>query len=74
MTSRKNYIIHTSKNAVEESQPVYGFVTKSPEEKILDLVNKSDMEKLHAFTRMLKRNATLKRAVVLPQSQKDSTL
>lgn len=73
MSSKKNNTPDTSKNDVKESQPVYGFVTKSPEEKILDLVNRSDMEKLQAFTRMLKRNATLKRAKVLP-SQNDSTL
>jgi hypothetical protein len=73
MSSQKNNTPDTSKNAVKESQPVYGFVTKSPEEKILDLINRSDMEKLQAFTRMLKRNATLKRVKVLP-SQNDSTL
>jgi hypothetical protein len=73
MSTNKNNTPDTSINVVKESQPVYGFVTKSPEEKILDLVNRSDMEKLHAFTRMLKRNATLKKAIVLP-SQKDSTL
>ena len=73
MSTNKNNTPDTSKNVVKESQPVYGFVKKSPEEKILDLVNRSDMEKLHAFTRMLKRNATLKKAIVLP-SQKDSTL
>lgn len=73
MSTNKNNTPDTSKNVVKESQHVYGFVTKSPEEKILDLVNRSDMEKLHAFTRMLKRNATLKKAIVLP-SQKDSTL
>lgn len=73
MSTNKNNTPDTSKNVVKESQPVYGFVTKSPEEKILDLVNRSDMEKLHAFTRMLKRNATLKKAIVLP-SQKNSTL
>lgn len=72
MSTNKNNTSDTSKNVVKESQPVYGFVTKSPEEKILDLVNRSDMEKLHAFTRMLKRNATLKKAIVLP-SQNDST-
>ncbi len=73
MSTNKNNVPDTSKNVVKESQPVYGFVTKSPEEKILDLVNRSDMDKLHAFTRMLKRNATLKKAIVLP-SPKDSTL
>ena len=73
MSSKKNNTPDASKNVVKESQPVYGFVTKSPEEKILDLINRSDMEKLQAFTRMLKRNATLKRAKVLP-SQNDSTL
>lgn len=73
MSSQKNNTPDSSKNVVKESQPIYGFVTKSPEEKILDLINRSDMEKLQAFTRMLKRNATLKRAKVLP-SQNDSTL
>ena len=73
MASDKNNIPGIKKNVVKESRLVYGFVTKSPEEKILDLVNRSDMEKLHAFTRMLKRNATLKKAKVL-SSKNDSTL
>jgi hypothetical protein len=50
--------------SVQEPQPVYGFVTKSPEEKLADLVFRPDIEKLQAFTKMLRRNATLKRGIV----------
>ena len=66
---KTNHLSH-KKNTVEESQPVYGFVSKSPEEKLSDLVFRSDMEKLQAFTRMLRRNATLKRGVVTHHSNK----
>ena len=53
-----------SKDSVQEPQPLYGFVSKSPEEKLADLVFRPDIEKLQAFTKMLRRNATLKRGVV----------
>lgn len=49
-------------------QPVYAFVFKSPEEKLADLVFRSDIEKLQAFTKMLRRNATLKKSIVVTYS------
>ncbi|MBW0178814.1 hypothetical protein [Sediminibacterium sp.] len=58
------------KDSVQESQPVYGFVSKSPEEKLADLVFRSDIEKLQAFTKMLQRNATLKRGIVTYPAEK----
>lgn len=66
MSSEKK--IHNDKvqgeGSVQEPQPVYGFITKSPEEKLADLVFRPDIEKLQAFTKMLRRNATLKRGIV----------
>ncbi len=53
---------------VQEPQSVYGFVFKSPEEKLADLVFRSDIEKLQAFTKMLRRNATLKKGIVVRHS------
>jgi len=59
-----------SKDSVQEPQPLYGFVSKSPEEKLADLVFRSDIEKLQAFTKMLRRNATLKRGIVTYPTEK----
>jgi|GEM_PF-2275572 len=56
--------------SVQEPQPLYGFVSKSPEEKLADLVFKPDIEKLQAFTKMLRRNATLKRGIVTYPTEK----
>jgi hypothetical protein len=57
-------------NEIKEPQLVYGFVVKSPAEKLSYLINRSDLEKLQAFTRMLRRNATLKRGIVLGTNNK----
>jgi hypothetical protein len=52
-------------NNVEEAQaPFYGFVSKSEEEKLLEDMYRPDMEKLQLFTKMLRRNATLNKAVI----------
>lgn len=66
MSSKKqtNNDVMQGKDSVQEPQPLYGFVSKSPEEKLADLVFRPDIEKLQAFTKMLRRNATLKRGVV----------
>lgn len=66
MSNKKqtNNDIVKGKDVVNEPQPLYGFVSKSPEEKLADLVFRSDIEKLQAFTKMLRRNATLKRGIV----------
>lgn len=72
MTSRKqiNNNEVPGKDSVQEPQPVYGFVSKSPEEKLADLVFRPDMEKLQAFTKMLRRNATLKKGIVTYPTEK----
>ena len=49
---------------VEEQPLQYGFVSKSEEEKLREDIFRSDIEKLHLFTRMLRRNAPLKKAII----------
>jgi hypothetical protein len=49
---------------VEEQQPVYGFTSKSEEEKLIEDIFRPDIEKLQLFTRMLRRNALLNKAVI----------
>lgn len=51
-------------NVVEELTPQYGFVFKSDEEKLREDIFRPDIEKLQLFTRMLRRNATLNKAVI----------
>lgn len=53
---------------IQEPQTVYGFMFTSPEEKLADLVFRSDIEKLQAFTKMLRINATLKKGIVVSNS------
>lgn len=68
--SKENKVLLKSKDLAEEPQPLYGFVSKSPEEKLADLIFRSDIEKLQAFTKMLRRNATLKKGVVTYPNEK----
>ena len=49
---------------VEENSPTYGFVAKSEEEKLKEDIFRSDIEKLQLFTLMLRRNASLKKAII----------
>ena len=51
-------------NMCEEQFPKYGFVSKSEEEKLKEDIFRSDIEKLQLFTRMLRRNAFLNKAVI----------
>ncbi len=51
-------------NVVEELTPHYGFVFKSEEEKLREDIFRPDIEKLRLFTQMLRRNATLDKAVI----------
>ena len=51
-------------NMVEENSPPYGFVAKSEEEKLKEDIFRSDIEKLQLFTLMLRRNASLKKAII----------
>jgi hypothetical protein len=50
--------------AVEEPHPAYGFTSKSEEEKLMEDIFRPDLEKLQLFTRMLRRNALLNKAVI----------
>jgi hypothetical protein len=62
---KKTYTDKGGNDRVEEgSAPFYGFVSKSEEEKLLEDIYRPDIEKLQLFTRMLRRNATLKKAVI----------
>lgn len=51
-------------NKVEEQIQEYGFVFKSEEEKLKEDIFRPDIEKLHLFTSMLRRNASLKKAII----------
>ena len=51
-------------NTVAEQAAVYGFVSKSEEEKLREDIFRPDIEKLQLFTRMLRRNATLSKAII----------
>ncbi len=53
-----------SENQVQEPAPVYGFVSKSEEEKLIEDIFRPDIEKLQLFTQMLRRNASLNKAVI----------
>ena len=51
-------------NLLHEDGTGYGFVNKSEMEKLREDVFRSDKEKFLLFTKMLRRNATLKKAVI----------
>jgi len=51
-------------NMVEEHSPKYGFVSKSEEEKLKEDIFRPDIEKLHLFTTMLRRDASLQKAII----------
>ena len=51
-------------NIVSEKTAEYGFVSKSEDEKLKEDIFRSDIEKLQLFTRMLRRNATLKTGII----------
>ncbi len=53
------------KNQLDEPITSYGFVHKSEDEKLLEDVFKSDLEKLRLFTRMLYRNSSLRKVKIL---------
>lgn len=50
-------------NKVEDKPPFYGFVFRSPEEKLLEDINRSGLEKLQLFTRMLRRSKMFDNAI-----------
>ena len=51
-------------NMLEEHFPKYGLVTKSEEEKLREDIFRPDIEKLRLFTRMLRRNTLLNKAII----------
>ena len=51
-------------NTVQEQLPEYGFVSISEEEKLKQDIFRPDIEKLQLFTRMLRRNASLDKAII----------
>ncbi|SFP54190.1 hypothetical protein [Parafilimonas terrae] len=58
--------IQAEVNQVNEDEPVYnGFINKSEGEKLRDDMMRSPIEKLQLFTKMLKREALFKKAVIL---------
>ncbi len=55
-----------AKNQVSEPFVTYkGFAHKSEDEKLLEDVRRPDLEKLKLFCKMLRRNAALKKAVIV---------
>ena len=48
----------------EPSTPYTGFVQLSEDEKLLHDALRPDIEKLQLFTKMIRRNATLNKAVI----------
>ena len=53
-----------NENIFNNDSSVYGFVNKPEIEKLKDDVFRSDKEKFLLFTQMLKRNATLRKAII----------
>ena len=51
-------------SVVGEPREAYGFSHKSADERLKEDVFRSDMEKLQLFTRMLRKNALLKKGIV----------
>jgi hypothetical protein len=49
---------------MEEQPQAYGFTSRSEEEKLEEDIFRSDIEKLQLFTRMLRRNALLNKAII----------
>jgi hypothetical protein len=61
---KKKKKITENENILNEHSSAYGFANKSETEKLKEDVFRSDKEKFLLFTRMLKRNATLRKAVI----------
>jgi hypothetical protein len=55
---------HIRSEIAEEPVVRYGFVYQSDEEKLRNDISRPDIEKLQLFTRMLRKNATLAKAVI----------
>ncbi len=61
----KDTVENTSGDQTNEPLPAYGFVHISEDEKLLRDALLSDVEKLQLFSKMLYRNAMLKKAKVI---------
>jgi hypothetical protein len=61
---KKKKDITETENILHEDASAYGFANKSELEKLREDVFRSDKEKFILFTRMLRRNATLRKAVI----------
>jgi hypothetical protein len=55
---------HIRSEIAEEPTARYGFAYQSDEEKLRRDISRPDIEKLQLFTRMLRKNATLAKAVI----------
>jgi hypothetical protein len=64
MQNEKNTYNSLPTNTVEEKSQRYGFVSKSEEEKLKEDIFRPDIEKLQLFTRMLRRNNSLNKAII----------
>jgi hypothetical protein len=63
MVQKKKHNIE-NENIFEEPSPQYGFIFRSEEEKLREDVFRPDLEKLQLFTRMLRRNTILNKAII----------
>ncbi len=64
MQIEKNKYRSLPANTVEEKSQRYGFVSMSEEEKLKEDIFRPDIEKLQLFTSMLRRNISLKKAII----------
>lgn len=54
-------------NIIKESQPAYGFINLSEEEKMWQEFNRPFIDKIQSFTRMLRRNKMLDKVIIHPK-------
>ena len=64
MLQENKTVDNKSTYVVEEQPNGYGFVSKSEDEKLKEDIFRPDIKKLQLFTRMLRRNASLNRAII----------
>ena len=64
MTKKKKNSTTAGNILNNKDSSTYGFANKPEIEKLKEDVFRSDKEKFFLFTRMLKRNATLRKAVI----------
>ncbi len=54
---------------LNEKKQLYGFIHQSPQDKLLVDINRSGLEKLQLFTRMLRRNKMLDKAIAISKQK-----